>query len=94
MRMVVSLLLIVAFGLGLILSYFNWTPVTFNYLAGRVDVPLIALLLSAFALGTLVMGVLSLERFWKLKRESRRLQRQLRDAEAELSHFRHPAKDA
>ncbi|MCI0750063.1 MAG: LapA family protein [Nevskiales bacterium] len=92
--MVVSLLLIVAFGLGLILSYFNWTPVTFNYLAGRVDVPLIALLLSAFALGTLVMGVLSLERFWKLKRESRRLQRQLRDAETELSHFRHPAKDA
>jgi putative membrane protein len=88
MRLLVTLLLIAAFALGAALSYYNWNPVSFHYLAGQLELPLIALLLSAFLLGVAVAFLLNLARFWSLRRETRRLRKQLDDAEAELKSLR------
>jgi uncharacterized integral membrane protein len=87
-RLLVALLLIAAFCLGAAVSYFNWNAVTFSYLAGEVQLPLIALLLAAFVLGVIVMSLLNLARFFVLGRESRRHQRQIRELEAELKNLR------
>ena len=101
-RLVIALLLVVAFCLGAAVSYFNWTSVTFHYLAGEVQLPLIALLLGAFLVGVAVMWLLTLARMFLLTRESRRQQHQIRDLEAELKSLRNlplatataPAKNA
>ena len=87
-RLLTTTLLIAGFGLGAAVSYFNWTPVSFNYLAGEAELPLIALLLSAFLLGILVMGLLNLARVWSLQRESRKLTTRLTLAETELKNLR------
>ena len=87
-RLLVTLLLIATFCLGATISYFNWSPVTFHYLAGQAELPLIALLLAAFVLGVLVMGLLNLARVFTLGRESRRQARQIRELEAELRSLR------
>ena len=87
-RLLVILLLLVAFCLGAAVSYYNWTPVTFKYLAGEVELPLIALLLAAFLLGLVVMWLLNFARIFMLGRESRRQQRQIRELEAELKSLR------
>ena len=81
-------LLLAGFCLGAAISYFNWTPVTFDYLAGQAELPLIALLLAAFLLGLAVMGLLNLGRTWLLKRDSRKLQNRLNLAETELKNLR------
>jgi lipopolysaccharide assembly protein A len=106
-RLLVSLLLIAAFCLGAAISYFNWTPVAFHYLAGEAELPLIALLLAAFVLGMLLMGLINLARVFTLGRERRRLARRNGELEAELRSLRNlplgggaaspsgpPAKDA
>jgi putative membrane protein len=87
-RLLVTLLLIATFCLGAAISYFNWTPVTFHYLAGQAELPLIALLLAAFVLGVVVMGLLNLARVFTLGRESRRQARQIRELEGELKSLR------
>lgn len=87
-RLVVALLLIASFCLGAAISYYNWPAVTFHYLAGRVELPLIALLLGAFLVGLVVMWLLSLARVFVLSRDSRRYQRQIRELEAELKSLR------
>jgi putative membrane protein len=87
-RLLVTLLLIATFCLGAAISYFNWTPVVFHYLAGQAELPLIALLLAAFVLGVVVMGLLNLARVFTLGRESRRQARQIRELEGELKSLR------
>ena len=87
-RLLVAVLLLAAFCLGAAISYYNWHPVTFNYLAGDVELPLIALLLLAFTLGLAVMGLLSVARVFLVSRESRRQARQVRELEAELKNLR------
>jgi len=87
-RLLVTLLLLAAFCLGAAVSYFNWAPVSFHYLAGQTQLPLIALLLGAFLLGVVVMWLLNLARVFVLSRDSRRQQRQIRDLEAELKSLR------
>jgi uncharacterized integral membrane protein len=87
-RLLITLLLIAAFALGAALSYYNWTPVSFHYLAGELVLPLIALLLSAFLLGVIVALLLNVARFWGFRRENRRLRKQLDDADAELKSLR------
>lgn len=87
-RLLVALLLVAAFCVGAAISYHNWSSVTFHYLAGEAELPLIALLLAAFVLGMLVMGLLNLARLFVLGRESRRYQRQIRELEAELKSLR------
>ena len=87
-RLITTVLLLAVFCLGAALSYFNWSPVTFNYLAGQAEMPLIGLLLAAFVLGVAVMGLLNLARIFMLGRESRRQLRQIRELEAELKSLR------
>jgi lipopolysaccharide assembly protein A len=87
-RLITLVLLLAVFCLGAAVSYFNWTSVTFNYLAGQAELPLIALLLIAFLIGVAVTGLLNLARIFLLGRESRRHQRQIRELEAELRSLR------
>ena len=87
-RLLVALLLIASFCLGAAISYYNWSAVTFHYLAGQVELPLIALLLGAFLLGIVVMWLLNLARLFMLSRDSRRQQRQIRELESELKSLR------
>jgi putative membrane protein len=87
-RLVSALLLIVAFCLGAAVSYYNRTDVTFHYLAGQVELPLIALLFGAFLLGGVVMWLLDLARLFVLSRDSRSQQRQILQLEAELKSLR------
>jgi lipopolysaccharide assembly protein A len=94
-RLLVLLILTAAFCLGVALSYYNWTPVRFHYLAGETELPLVGLLLAAFVAGAALIGLLGLGRRWALQLENRRLQKRLQDAEAELKNLRNlPLKDA
>ena len=88
MRVLVWVLLILAAGVGAAFSYYNWASVPFNYLAGQTELPLIALLLSAFVLGTAVGLLLMAGKLWGLGRDSRRLRKQIDNAEAELKSLR------
>lgn len=87
-RLLTALLLLAAFCLGAAISYYNRADVTFHYLAGQAELPLIALLFGAFLLGVVVMWLLDLARLFVLSRESRRQQRQLAQLEAELKSLR------
>jgi lipopolysaccharide assembly protein A len=93
-RLVTLLLLLAAFCLGAAISYYNWSAVTFHYLAGQVELPLIALLLGAFLAGVVVMWLLDLARLFVLSRDSRRQQRQIAQLEAELKSLRNLPLDA
>lgn len=87
-RLLTVLLLIAAFCLGAAVSYYNRADVTFHYLAGQAELPLIALLFGAFLLGVVVMWLLDLARLFTLSRDSRRLQRQILQLESELKSLR------
>ena len=87
-RLLLAVFLLAFFGFGVAVSYYNIAPVTFDYLAGRVDVPLIGLLLASFVLGALVAGVLNLATNLGIRMERNRLQRQLGAAEVELRSLR------
>jgi putative membrane protein len=87
-RLLTTLLLIAAFCLGAAISYYNRADVTFHYLAGQAELPLIALLFGAFLLGIVVMWLLDLARLFVLSRDSRRQQRQVAQLEAELKSLR------
>ena len=87
-RLVVILLVIVGFVLGAAVSFYNVSLVTFHYLIGQVELPLIALLIGSFFSGVLVMWLISVARVFGLSRESRRHQRQIRELEAELKSLR------
>ncbi len=80
--------------LGVAIGFFNAQPVTFNYLAGSVQLPLIALVMGEFFLVGLLTALLCSSRILGLKGEIRRLRRQLKDAQAELQSLRNlPLKD-
>lgn len=87
-KLLSTLLLLAGFCLGAAISYFNWTAVTFDYLAGQAEMPLIAVLLAAFLLGLAVMGLLNFGRIWALQRDARKLQNRLSLAETELKNLR------
>lgn len=87
-RLLVTLLLLATFCFGAAVSYYNWNVVRFDYLAGEAELPLIAVLLFAFLLGMLLMGLMNLARIFTLGRETRRQQRQIRELEAELRSLR------
>ena len=87
-RLLLFLVLLAAFLVGAAISYYNTAAVTFHYLAGQVELPLIALLLGAFLVGVIVMWLLNLARVFVLSRDSRRQQRQIAQLEAELKSLR------
>lgn len=88
-RLLLTLLLLAVFCAGLAISFNNSAAVSFDYLAGTLEVPLMVLLVAAFVLGMLLAGALNLATHWTLRREARRLQRQLQASEAELRNLRH-----
>lgn len=75
----IALLVLIVLGLvaGLTLGLFNAEPVTFHYLAGEVEVPLIGLLIAAAFLALALAAVVSAFPLLRQKRKIARLQREL-----------------
>lgn len=104
LRTLVIAALILFLVLGASIGYFNAQPVKFDYLAGEVEMPLIALVVGEFVLAVLLTLLICLGRMLGLKGEIRRLRKQAQSAEAELKTLRElpvnlptanlPAKDA
>ncbi|SEP68855.1 Uncharacterized integral membrane protein [Solimonas aquatica] len=83
--LIVLLLVLV---LGASIGYFNAQAVEFNYLIGSRQLPLIGVLMLAFALGVALSLLAVLARLLAARVELRRLRRQLREAEGELRTLR------
>jgi len=87
-RLLTLAVLLVVLVLGASIGYFNAQPVQFNYLIGSSNLPLIGVLLLAFALGVAVTIITVLARLLGTRFELRRLRKQLREAEGELRTLR------
>ncbi len=95
LRILLILLLVLVLCLGASVGYYNSQQVEFDYLAGKIEVPLIALLIAEFGVAVLLTLLVCYARVFSLKSEIRRQRKQLRDAEAELKNLRNlPLKDA
>lgn len=95
LRALIIAALVVFLALGASIGYFNAQPVKFDYLAGEVEMPLIALVIGEFVLAVLLTLLICLGRMLGLKAEIRRLRRQLLGVDAELKSLRElPLKDA
>ena len=88
MRTVLLILLLAMLVLGASIGYFNAQTVTFNYLIGQVELPLIAILIADFLFGVVLTLVLVSARMLRARTEVGRLRRQLRDAESEMRSLR------
>lgn len=88
MRIVLLVLLLVMLVLGASVGYFNAQTVSFNYLIGQLELPLIAILIADFLLGVVLALLLVSTRLLRTQREAARLRRQLRDAESEMRSLR------
>lgn len=80
--------LIVVLCLGATVGFFNAQSVEFYYLFGSAHLPLIALVIFVFVIAVVLTLALTMTRIFGLKREIRRLHRQLRDAQIELRNLR------
>lgn len=93
-RIFVIVVLVLVLCIGATIGYFNAQPIRLDYLAGQIELPLIALVLADFFLAVLLTLLVCGGRILSLKGEARRLRKQLRDAEAELKTLRNiPLKD-
>jgi lipopolysaccharide assembly protein A len=93
-RVLIITILMLVLALGIAIGFFNAQPVTFNYLAGSLQLPLIALVMGEFFLVALLTALLCWARIFGLKGEIRRIRKQLKDAQAELQSLRNlPLKD-
>lgn len=88
LRVLLLVLLIAMLVLGASIGYFNAQTVTFNYLFGTLELPLIAILIGDFLFGMLLTLLLVFGRLLRVRNEAGRLRRQLRDAESELRNLR------
>jgi len=94
LRILVIAALVVFLVLGASIGYFNAQEVEFDYLAGTVRMPLIALVIGEFVLAVLLTLLICLGRMLGLKAEIRRLRKQVQGAESELKSLRElPIKD-
>ena len=100
LRILVIVGLIIFLALGASIGYFNAQEVEFDYLAGTVRLPLIALVIGEFVLAVLLTLLICFGRMLSLKTEIRRLRKQVQGAEVELKALRElplretPVKDA
>lgn len=95
LRVLIIAALVVFLALGASVGYFNAQPVKFDYLAGEIELPLIALVIGEFVLAVLLTLLICLGRMLGLRAEIRRLRRQVQSADAELKSLRElPIKDA
>lgn len=88
LRWIAVIILLCIFAFALLLAYANGTSVTIDYLAGSLTVHLSSALLAAAILGWLLGILSSLLVIFRLKRETWRLKRSVRDAEAEIRNLR------
>lgn len=93
-RLLIIAVLLAVLIFGVAIGFYNATPVTFDYLAGQLQVPLIGLVLGEFVLVALMTLLICGARILSLRGEIRRLRRQIKDAQAELQSLRNlPLKD-
>lgn len=88
LRWIAVIVLLCVFAVALLLAYANGATVTLDYLAGNLRVHLSAALLGAAIVGWLLGILSSLVVIFRLKRETWRLKRSMRDAEAEIRNLR------
>lgn len=94
-RVLLVLFALVVFGVALALVLVNLRDVQFDYLIGRIDLPLAALLAGALAIGVVVGFAAGLPAVLAARARARRAARQLRDAEQEIGNLRRaPLRDA
>ena len=87
-RLLIIAVLLAVLIFGVAIGFYNATPVTFDYLAGQLQVPLIGLVLGEFVLVALLTLLICGARILSLRGEIRRLRRQIKDAQAELQSLR------
>ena len=88
LRFLVIAALVLFLVLGASIGYFNAQEVEFDYLAGTLKMPLIALVIGEFVMAVLVTLLICMGRMLGLKSEIRRLRKQVQGAEAELKTLR------
>jgi uncharacterized integral membrane protein len=88
LRFLVIAALVLFLVIGASIGYFNAQEVEFDYLAGTLKMPLIALVIGEFVLAVLVTLLICMGRMLGLKSEIRRLRKQVQGAEAELKTLR------
>ncbi len=99
-RIFLMLILIAVLVLGASIGYFNAQMVNFDYLFGSWEIPLIGLLIGAFALGVVLTLLVIGTRLLAQRLELGRLRARVRDHEIELRNLRNlsiaaePAKPA
>lgn len=95
LRILVIAALIVVLVLGASIGYFNAQEIQFDYLAGTLSMPLIALVIGEFVIAVLLTLMICFGRMLQLKNEIRRLRKQVQAAENELKTLRElPIKEA
>ena len=95
LRILGLLLLAVFVVLGASVGYFNAQTVELDYLAGKLSLPLIALVIGEFVVVVLLTLLICMGRMLALKAEIRRLRKQVRSTDAEIKSLREiPFKDA
>ena len=87
-RWITLISLLCVFTLALMLAYANGAIVRLDYLVGSEQVHLSSALLGAAVVGWLLGLVSSFGVVFRLRSESRRLQRSIREAEAEIRNLR------
>ncbi|MFA5937979.1 MAG: LapA family protein [Sinimarinibacterium sp.] len=87
-RIVLMAGLILVLVLGASIGYFNAQPVSFDYLLGVWEIPLIAVLIAAFSAGVVLTLLVVAGRILSLRLEVRRMTRQIREHEIELRNLR------
>jgi len=93
-RLLIIAVLLAVLIFGVAIGFYNATPVTLDYLAGQLQLPLIGLVLGEFVLVSLLTLLVCSGRILSLRGEIRRLRRQIKDAQAELQSLRNlPLKD-
>lgn len=88
LRWIAIVALVCIFVVALLLAYANGTTVVLDYLIGSMRVHLSSALLGAAIIGWLLGLLSSLAVIFRLKREAWRLQRSVRNAEAEIRNLR------
>lgn len=88
LRTAVLVVLLVVLICGAAIGFFNAQRITFNYLVGSVELPLIVLIVGELILVTVIGMVAFAGRVWSLRLEIRGLRKRLAAAEVELKNLR------